>query len=113
MPKPQRKHDWDDYDRDEYRRKDKKKHKGFKKKRAEKESEVEGTDFDDMLAYVDEEGNITTTPPDPEKKKPVKAEDIVVGIPKKGAFGPEEEAARKGKVKFFNHEKGFGFIKDL
>lgn len=84
-----------------------------KKNRAEKEANVEGTDFDDMIAYVDEFGNIVDTPPDPKEKKPVKAEDIVVGVPKKGEFGPEEETTREGKVKFFNEEKGFGFIKDL
>ncbi|MGK7392633.1 MAG: cold-shock protein [Candidatus Cyclobacteriaceae bacterium M2_1C_046] len=82
-----------------------------KRERAEKEANVEGTEFDDMIAYVDEFGNITDTPPDPKEKKPVAAEDIVVGVPKKGAFGPEE-TTRTGKVKFFNEEKGFGFIKD-
>lgn len=82
-----------------------------KKKRAEEEANVEGTEFDDMLAYVDEFGNIIDTPPDPKEKEAVKAEDIVVGVPKKGEFGPEE-TSRTGKVKFFNEEKGFGFIKD-
>ncbi len=68
--------------------------------------------FEDMLAYVDEDGNLTTEKPDPLKKRKVfKVEDIVLGVPtrEKEAFDP----VREGKVKFFNHEKGFGFIVDL
>lgn len=90
----------------------KKDHREKGRRRAEKEADVEGTEFDDMIAYVDEFGNITDTPPDPKKKESVKAEDIVVGVPKKGEFDPEE-TKKRGKVKFFNEEKGFGFIKDL
>lgn len=82
-----------------------------KKKRTEEEANVEGTEFDDMIAYVDDEGNIVDTPPDPKEKDTVNADDIVVGVPKKGEFGPED-TSREGVVKFFNEEKGFGFIKD-
>ena len=35
-----------------------------------------------MIAYVDENGNITDTPPDPQKKIEVKLEDIEIGVPK-------------------------------
>lgn len=67
--------------------------------------------FEDMLSYVDEDGNLTSTPPDPSKKKKIKAEDIVLGVP------PTDksivETVRNGQVKFFNEEKGYGFINDL
>lgn len=87
------------------------------KKRKEKEEarlarKEEGkSSFDDMIAYVDENGMITDTPPDPTKKKEViKAEDIELGIPKKD--DTEVDPVRKGIVSFFNHDKGYGFIKD-
>lgn len=81
------------------------------RKRAEEEANVEGTDFDDMLAYVDEYGNIVSTPPDPSEKDTVDPDEIVVGVPKKEELAPED-IENKGRVKFFNEEKGFGFIKD-
>ncbi|MBI1288819.1 MAG: cold shock domain-containing protein [Flavobacteriales bacterium] len=87
------------------------------KKRKEKEEarlarKEEGkSSFDDMIAYVDENGMIVDTPPDPTaKKQEIKAEDIELGIPKKTE--EDEPTVRKGVVSFFNSEKGYGFIKD-
>ena len=37
--------------------------------------------FEDKLMYVDENGNLSDTPPDPSKKKVIKAEDIPLGVP--------------------------------
>ncbi len=68
--------------------------------------------FEDMISYVDENGNLTSTPPDPAKKLKIKAEDIVLGIPPKEDL-PEEEKIRTGRVKYFNDEKGYGFIADV
>ena len=68
--------------------------------------------LEDMLAYVDEFGNITSTPPDPMKKRmSVKLEDIEVSIPKQAPIDPAD-LIRKGSVTFFNESKGYGFIKD-
>ncbi len=70
-----------------------------------------GQSLDDMLAYLDENGNLSSTPPDPLKMKTFNAEDIVIGVPQH----QEEEAGdgmRTGTVAFFNTTKGFGFIKD-
>ena len=65
-----------------------------------------------MLAYVDENGNISSTPPDLTRKKSViKAEDIVIGSRNTGSANPIGDA-RTGTVAFFNTSKGFGFIKD-
>lgn len=87
------------------------------KKRKEKEEarlarkESGRSSFDDMIAYVDENGMIVDTPPDPTaKKQEIKAEDIELGIPKKTE--EDEPTVRKGVVSFFNSEKGYGFIKD-
>ncbi|MCF8463722.1 MAG: cold shock domain-containing protein [Flavobacteriales bacterium] len=86
------------------------------KKRKEKEEaklarKEEGkSSWDDMIAYVDENGMIVDTPPDPTAKKKIKAEDIVLGIPQKDES--DEDPIRTGTVSFFNHDKGYGFIKD-
>jgi cold shock CspA family protein len=63
-----------------------------------------------MIAYVDENGMITTTPPDLSKKEEINAEDIVIGVPTKEE--EPEELIRTGTVDFFDSSKGFGFIKD-
>jgi len=66
--------------------------------------------FDSMIAYVDEFGRLTDTPPDPSKKMKVDASTIEVGVPRR-----EEEVVspfRNGRVDFFDDSKGFGFIKE-
>ncbi|QBA64156.1 cold-shock protein [Muriicola soli] len=65
------------------------------------------------LAYVDHNGNLVDSPPDPSQKVEIEAEDIVLGIPKKEE-GDEEpfDPIRKGKVSFYDNSKGFGFIID-
>lgn len=95
----------------EIRNKKEKKRKEKEKKRlARKENDK--SSFDDMIAYVDELGNITSTPPEEQEKSEVKLEDIQVGVPKKEE-SDESIAIRKGIVKFFNEDKGYGFIKDM
>lgn len=81
-------------------------------RKLERKSENAGKSLEDMMAYVDENGNITSTPPDPGKRKAVNADDIEISIPKQRAMDAEE-VIRKGVVTFFNETKGFGFIKDL
>lgn len=76
-----------------------------------KANAVKGQGFEDMLAYVDANGNITSVPQDPGNRKKVLAEDIRIGTPKQEEV--EVEIVRKGTVTFFNESKGFGFIKDL
>lgn len=67
-----------------------------------------GKSLEDMMAYVDENGNITDSPPDPRSRKVINVEDIQIGIP----AGNERDDSRSGIVQFFNDEKGFGFILD-
>lgn len=88
-----------------------KKREEKQKKKDERKSNPKGSDFE--IAYVDEYGNLTDTPPDPSKKIIVDIEDIEIGIPKKE--DSEEQDVKKdkeGKVSFFDHSKGFGFIID-
>ena len=91
-------------------KKEKKRKEKEKKKLARKENEKK-TSLNDMIAYVDENGRITSIPPDPTKKKDVKLEDIEIGIPK-GDSAEKMDPIRKGTVSFFNESKGYGFIKD-
>jgi cold shock CspA family protein len=71
-----------------------------------------GKSLEDMMAYLDENGNLTSTPQDPSKKKIFRQEDIEIGVPK-FVPGNEADAIRTGVVTFFNDTKGFGFIKDV
>jgi cold shock CspA family protein len=77
-----------------------------------KENAKKGKSLDEMMAYIDENGNISSTPPDPRKKIITNLEDIEIGVPKQRAINPED-LLRKGVVTFFNNDKGYGFIKDL
>ncbi len=62
--------------------------------------------------YVDHNGNITATPPEPiDKEDEIALEDIEVSVPKK-AEGDVVSFVKQGHVKFFNTEKGYGFIID-
>jgi cold shock CspA family protein len=90
-----------------------KKEKKRKEKTAKKLAKKDGvkSSFDDMIAYVDENGVITSEPVDPKSKTEIKLEDIAISVPKGTA--EEEDPIRKGTVSFYNESKGFGFIKDL
>ena len=89
----------------------KKKEEKQKKKEARKAEQKEsggGIQF----AYVDQYGNLTDTPPEPSDKEEIDAESIVLGIPKKEEGEDDFDPVRLGKVSFFDHSKGFGFIID-
>ncbi|MFT7613038.1 MAG: cold shock CspA family protein [Parvicellaceae bacterium] len=81
------------------------------KKADRKTNSTKGAGLDDMLAYVDENGQLTDTPPDDSKKVEIDVEDIQIGVPKKEDV-PEEDSALTGKVAFFDDSKGYGFIKE-
>jgi cold shock CspA family protein len=73
---------------------------------------TKGKSLEEMFAYVDENGNITSTPPDvTKKKKEINSEDIQIGIARQEAI--PHDTVRKGIVSMFNESKGFGFIRDL
>lgn len=99
----------------EKKEKEKKRAKA-KQEKAEKREErkanaKKGQSLNDMMAYIDENGNISSTPPDPKKMKTFNLEDMPIGVPKHEEMEPED-AERTGVVSFFNGAKGFGFIND-
>jgi cold shock CspA family protein len=98
------------FNKKEVKKRKEKKRKDKEKKRLEKKDSDKKGGLDDMIAYVDEFGRITSTPPEHEKEE-VKAEDIEISVPPKGEE-PEEDRIRTGKVTFFNDSKGYGFIQD-
>ena len=97
----------------EVRKKNDKKRKDKETKRAKKKSEGKKSNFDDMIAYVDEFGMITSTPPDPDKKKvDVEVDSIELNATRNNSQSAPD-FVRKGVVSTFNNSKGYGFIRDL
>jgi cold shock CspA family protein len=77
----------------------------------ERKSNSSGGGLENMMAYVDENGHITDTPPNPlKKKKEIDPETIELGVPKREA--EDIDPIRTGRIDFFNDQKGFGFIKE-
>lgn len=89
----------------------KKQAKRLEKQKRKEERQAGGTASpDDMIAYVDENGNITDIPPHMREKAEVKLEDVAIATPKKEDVEPEP---MRGRVEYFNASKGYGFIKDI
>jgi cold shock CspA family protein len=98
------------YNKKEVRNKKEKKRKEKEQKRLDRRDSDKSGSFEDMIAYVDENGMITSTPPDPERKNQIKTEDIEISTRRQEdiPFDPE----KKGTVTFYNESKGFGFIRE-
>ncbi len=96
--------------------KEKKKQKNRRDKEEKREERKtnnnKGKGLDAMMAYVDENGDISSTPPDPKKKRIIDPETIQLGAAKRIPIDPAE-LIRTGVVTFFNDAKGYGFITDL
>ena len=89
-----------------------KKRNDKQEKREERQANKKSMSLEDMMAYVDENGNITSTPPDPNKKKKViNSEDIQIGVARQEDL-IDEDPIKKGVVTFFNDSKGYGFIRN-
>lgn len=95
------------------KKKQQKKKEKEQRKEERKAHSKEGRSFEDMIAYIDEDGNITSTPPDPTKKKVINQDDIVIGARNQDQGNSDQgPVAHQGRVTFFNTSKGYGFIKD-
>lgn len=68
-----------------------------------------GRGLDEMMAYLDENGNLSSRPPDPRLKKEIDPDTIILGA---APQGPEHDTQRTGFVDFFDEVKGYGFITD-
>lgn len=93
--------------REKEKQRQKEKREKQQKMEERRSNQTKGKSLDEMMAYIDENGNITSTPPDPEKRKPVNLEDIEIGVPKRKE---EEDPIKEGKIDYFDGSKGFGFI---
>ncbi|MBP6023335.1 cold-shock protein [Ferruginibacter sp.] len=100
---------WNKKEREKKRQQSKK--DKAERKQERKENTKDGNNLDSMIAYLDENGNLSSTPPDPRKKINIKVEDIEIGVARH-EFNPED-LIRTGVITFFNNDKGYGFIKDL
>lgn len=89
------------------KKKSKKKEDKAQKKEERKSSNNKGKGFESMLAYIDENGNLTDTPPDTRNRIEIDLNDIQLGA----APIVQEDPTRTGVVSFFS-DKGFGFIID-
>lgn len=101
------------FNKSEKEKKRLKKREDKKKKKEARKAESKERGAGIQFAYVDYNGNLTDTPPDPSLREKVDAESIEISIPKREegdyvAFNP----VRTGKVSFFDTSKGFGFIID-
>ena len=99
---------WNKKEREKKKRQLKKEKQERRQER--KENSKLGHDPESMYAYLDENGNLSSKPPDPKKKIEIKVEDIEIGV-SKHEDNPED-LIRTGTVTFFNNDKGYGFIKD-
>ena len=94
------------------RNKQQKKKEKLEKRQEKKLAGKGSNDLESMLAYVDENGNLSSKPVDPRKKIHINVEDIVIGVPKPEDL-PAGETVRVGIVTMFKSDKGYGFIKNL
>lgn len=95
--------------KDQKNKKAKAKEAKAQKMRDRKLNNDKGKGLEDMLAYVDENGNLTSVPPG-QKTDSISAEELaaMASVPSR----PAEDPTRTGVITFFNSGKGFGFITD-
>ncbi len=79
-------------------------------RRDEKRFEPSGKSksLEDMFAYVDENGNLSSTPPDKQQMKAIALEDIAISTSRQEPEDPN--ALPTGTVSYFDAAKGYGFI---
>lgn len=83
-----------------------------KKEKAEqrKANSSKGKGLEEMMAYIDENGDITNTRPLAVKQRAIKADDIQIATPKQTREPGDH--LNTGTISFFNTSKGYGFIRD-
>ena len=92
--------------KDREKRKQKERKEKLEKRAVQKSTKAKS--FDEMIAYVDEFGRFTSTPP--QQRKPIDQEEIQISISKREET--EDSNVRSGVVTSFDESKGYGFIKD-
>jgi len=95
--------------KDREKQKKRKKQDKQEKMLERKNNNNKGKGLEDMMAYLDENGNLTDKPQDPRRKTFFRHENIQVGVPRQDE---QPDVVNTGTVTFFNDHKGFGFIND-
>ncbi|HRN73604.1 MAG TPA: cold shock domain-containing protein [Ginsengibacter sp.] len=88
-------------------KKAKKKQDKIERRKERKTHNNKGKSLEEMTVYLDENGNFTDVPPDLQKRKEIKLEDIQLG-----AAPVVEETEFTGVISSFFIDKGFGFISE-
>jgi len=97
------------WNKKERERKKQQKRKEKEERRLERKNNArDGNNLENMLAYLDENGNLSSTPSVLTKK--IKSKNTETDEHKKPA--KTEESVRKGTVRFFDQSKGYGFIEE-
>lgn len=79
------------------------------KQQRKEERQSRGTSsFEDMIAYVDENGVLHATPPEKQKEE-INVSEIAISVPKQEDI---EVVPLNGRIEHFNSAKGYGFVKD-
>ncbi len=81
------------------------KKKAKQQKKEERRANSPGGDLDNMMAYLDENGNIIDTPPDQQPTKPNRTPGKEIE-----EKAPDLDSERRGKVVYFSSDKGTGTI---
>lgn len=89
-------------------KKAKKRQEKAARRQERKENKDKGKSLDDMIAYLDEFGNITDVPPEEQTRTEINLEDIQLGA------APIEEQPTEftGVLVSFMENKGYGFIRE-
>jgi hypothetical protein len=64
--------------REKQRRKQERK-KEKENRKSERQSQAKSSSLEDMMAYIDENGNLSSLPPDPKRKNVISENEIVIG----------------------------------
>lgn len=97
------------FNKREQEKKREQKRQDKQKRKEERKANAGNVTFEDMIAYVDENGVITSTPPEHTYKSKVDLDDIIISTPKKEDI---DDPVLRGTVEYFNPDKGYGFIKN-
>ncbi len=88
-----------------------KKRQDKEKRKEERKASQETSSFESMIAYVDEYGQLTSTPPDLSKRVKINADEIETSVPKRQEVVEQDENS-EGTMTYFDESKGYGFILD-
>src|SRR5690349_6842239 len=87
----------------------KKKQEKLERKQERKTHNNKGKSLEEMTAYLDENGNLTSIPPDRQIKKRLQAGEIQLGATPVTREKPGATVST-GTIALFFTDKGFGFI---